>query len=111
MVRPRRRRAALFFEHRKLFLDRVRDTLLTSATIVIDQKVTGNPREPGRKTSLRRAERPHRLKYPQEHFLRQILRLLRASRKAEAKSVDPPGVQPDEIFPRGFIAAQTPRNK
>ena len=50
-----------------------------------------------------------RAENPQKYFLRQILRFRAASREAVAEAVNLPGVEPNQLFPGGFVAAQASR--
>ena len=78
--RAERRRPG-FLEHRKLLFDRIRNPLLTCSAIMIDQKVTRHPRQPGAETSLPPTGNVlQRAEHPQENFLRQILRFRAAVR-------------------------------
>ena len=106
-----RRRPTRLFQHRKLFLDRIRHPLLTCTAIMVDQQVTRHPRQPRVKAAFRAAEALNRLENPQEHFLRQVLRFLRAVRKTETQAVHLPRVLPDKFLPGGFVAVQASGNE
>ena len=103
--------AARLLQNRQLVFDGIRDPLLTCSAIVIDQKVTRDPRQPGAETAFGAAKGLDRLENTQENFLRQILRFLRAVRKTEAEAVHLPRVLADELLPGGFIATQASRNE
>jgi hypothetical protein len=76
---------------------------------MIDQKVTRHPGQPRAEGAFHRPERLDGLKYTQKYFLRQVLRFVSAAREPVAEPVDLPGMKPNQIFPGGFIAAQTSR--
>src|SRR5689334_10229013 len=78
---------------------------------MIDEKVTGQARQPGRKGSLRRAKRFDGPKYAEKDLLRQVLGFRTAVREPVAEPVHSAGVQPHQLFPGGFIAGKTTRDE
>jgi hypothetical protein len=109
MVRAGRSRRAFLLQHRELFFNGIRHPLLTGSAIMIDQKVTRNPGQPGAEGAFHRPECLDGFKYTQKYFLRQVLSFVSAAREPVAEPVYLPGVKPNQIFPGGFIAAQTSR--
>ena len=102
------RRRDRFLDAGKLLFNRIRQTLLAGAPVIIDQQITRQARQPGRKGAFGGPERFQRPVDAQEHLLGEILRLAVLPRKSIAKPVDTAGVGSDQILPSGFVAAQTP---
>src|SRR5437867_5726582 len=100
-----------FFERSELIFDRISEPLLPGTAVMIDQKVTAQPRQPRDERAFRRAVTLERPKHAQENVLRQILRLGVAPGEAVAQPVDPARVQPDQFLPTGRITAQAPFDK
>src|SRR4051812_42446359 len=86
--------------------DRVRDPVLPRPAIVVDQKVTGEPGQPGGKGSLGRAETLQRAKYPKEDFLGEILRLPVSAYKPIANAIHSSRVHANQFIPACGVTAQ-----
>jgi hypothetical protein len=78
---------------------------------MIDQKVTGDAREPGVERALDAAKRFDGAEDAEENILGEILGFLAAVGEAVADSVNLAGVQANELFPGGLVAAEAAGNQ
>ena len=85
--------------------------VLLCPSIVIDQQITSQPVQPHRKRTFARSKTLQCPKYPQEDFLRQILRLAICSGKAVTDRIHPPCMHANQFFPSGFAATEALLNQ